>query len=126
MAARRGKIVADSARPETISYMKKRGFNIVRAIKGANSVEEGVEFMKTYDIVVHPDCTHVIDELTHYAYKEDPLTGDVLAELADRHNHMIDACRYAVEGIRRTARSRVGLVAPEVIELDDGDYYDAG
>ncbi len=113
-----GRIVADSARPETISYMKKRGFNIVRAVKGANSVEEGVEFMKSYDIVVHPDCKHVETELTLYSYKTDPLTEEVLAILKDRHNHTIDACRYAVEMIRRWRRSRVGIIAPEAIPLD--------
>ncbi len=112
-------IVADSARPETISYMSKRGFNIVRARKGAGSVEEGVEFMKSHDIVVHPDCKHVIDEFTHYSYKEDPLTDEVLPELADRKNHTVDAARYALEGARRARRGRVGIVPPELIELED-------
>ncbi len=113
------RIVADSARPETISYMKRRGFNITRAIKGPRSVEEGVEFMKSHDIVVHPDCVHVADELTHYSYKEDPLTDEVLPELSDRDNHVIDACRYALEGVRRRRRYGGAIpVAPELIELD--------
>ncbi len=115
------RIVADSARPETISYMAKRGFNIVRARKGAGSVEEGVEFMKSYDIVVHPDCVHVQDELAYYSYKEDPLTDEVLSILADRHNHTIDACRYALEGVRRHDRGPTATVGPEVITLDEGD-----
>ncbi len=111
-------IVADSARPETISYMRNRGFKIRRAIKGAKSVEEGVEFMKSHDIVVHPDCGHIQDELTHYSYKEDPLTDEVLPELADRKNHTIDACRYAVESVRRAERGTVGTYS-EVIEIED-------
>jgi phage terminase large subunit len=45
-------ITADSARPETISYMQKHGFpKIMPAIKGAKSLEEGVEFLKSFDIV---------------------------------------------------------------------------
>ena len=100
------RIVADSARPETIKYMKDRNFNIMKARKGAGSVEEGVEFMKSYDIVVHPDCTHIETELTHYSYKEDPITDEVLPVLKDRDNHTIDAARYALEGVRK---------------LDDGD-----
>ncbi len=117
-SVRRGnRIVADGARPETISYMKRRGFNIVRAVKGAGSVEEGVEFMKSYDIVVHPSCRHVVDELTHYSYKVDQLTDQVLPALADRHNHTIDACRYAVEDVRRRRRGRIGVQAPEAVVL---------
>jgi phage terminase large subunit len=94
-------IRADSARPETISYMRRQGFKIVPAIKGAGSVEDGVEFLKSYDIVVHPDCTHTIDELTLYSYKTDPLTDEVLPVLEDKHNHCLDAGRYALEDERR-------------------------
>ena len=61
-------IVADSARPETISHMKRNGFpKIMTAVKGPRSVEEGIEFLKNYDIVVHPRCIHNIDELTLYS-----------------------------------------------------------
>jgi len=93
---------ADSSRPETISYLRNHGFPRIRpAIKGARSVEEGVEFLKSFDIIVHPRCTHLIDELTHYSYKTDSLTGEVLPVLADTDNHGIDALRYACEGARR-------------------------
>lgn len=100
-------ITADSARPETISYMQKHGFpKMGAAIKGAKSVEEGVSFLQSFDIVVHPRCRHVIDELTLYSYKTDPLTGAVLPILADKDNHMIDGLRYACEGARRVTKRR--------------------
>jgi len=100
--AERWIITADSARPETISYMQKHGFpKIVAAVKGAKSLEEGVEFLKSFDIVVHPRCKHLIDELTLYSYKTDPLTGQVMPILEDKDNHVIDALRYACEGARR-------------------------
>jgi|APLak6261658528_1056013.scaffolds.fasta_scaffold04164_2 phage terminase large subunit len=101
-------ITADSARPETISHMQKNGFPHIRsAIKGPKSLEEGVEFLKSFDIVVHPRCTHTIDELSLYSYKIDPLTGDILPLLADKDNHVIDACRYALEGARRAAANKI-------------------
>lgn len=94
--------VADSARPETIAHMNKHGFpKMAAAVKGAKSVEEGVSFLQSFDIVVHPRCRHVIDELTLYKYKQDPMTGKVLPILEDKNNHCIDALRYACEGIRR-------------------------
>ncbi|MGO4122936.1 terminase large subunit, partial [Inquilinus sp. YAF38] len=95
-------IIADSARPETISYMQRNGFgDITGSTKGAGSVKDGVEFLKAHDILVHPRCWHLIDELALYSYRTHPKTGVILAELEDRENHAIDALRYAVEGLRR-------------------------
>jgi hypothetical protein len=82
--------------------MRKNGFpKIMGAVKGPKSVEEGIEFLKNYDIVVHPRCIHTIDELSLYSYKQDPLTGKNAASAEDKKNHVIDALRYACEGVRR-------------------------
>lgn len=98
-------ITSDSARPETISHMRKNGFpKIMAALKGPGSLEDGVEWLKTYDIVVHPRCVHTIDELRTYSFKTDPLTQLVLPVLDDKKNHVIDALRYACEGVRRAAK----------------------
>lgn len=106
-------LVADSARPETVSHMKKHGFpKIMSAVKGPKSVEEGIEWLKSYDIVVHPRCKHTIDELTLYSYKTDPITGRVLPILEDKKNHVIDALRYACEGVRRANPKKDVIVTP--------------
>lgn len=100
--AERWPMVADTSRPETISYLRRNGLpKIQAAVKGARSVEEGVGFLQSFDIIVHPRCQHLIDELTLYSYKVDPLTDLVLPVLADKDNHLIDALRYACEGVRR-------------------------
>lgn len=105
-------MVADSSRPETISHMRRNGFpKITSAVKGPKSVEEGIEWLKSYDIIVHPRCKHTIDELTLYSYKTDPLTGKVLPILEDKSNHVIDALRYACEGMRRTVQKQVKIDA---------------
>lgn len=114
------RIVADSARPETIKHLKDRGFNIVGAKKGARSVEEGVEFMKSYDIVIHPDCQRTQYEFTFYKYKQDPITEEVLPILADKDNHLIDGARYALEGVRKATRGRVGLYGGEAVPMEEG------
>ena len=100
--ARKWLIRADSARPETVSYMKRQGFKITAAIKGTGSIEDGIEFLRSFDIVVHPRCAKVIEELTLYAYKVDEHTGEILPALDDKNNHTIDALRYALEELRRT------------------------
>lgn len=101
-------ITADSARPETISYVKKHGFpRIMSAVKGPKSLEDGVEWLKSFDVVVHPRCKHTIDELSLYSYKVDKMTEQVLPVLQDKENHVIDALRYACEGVRRANSRKV-------------------
>lgn len=112
-------ITADSSRPETISYMQKHGYpKISKSAKGSGSVEDGIEFLKSYDIVVHPRCIHTIDELENYAWKIDPLTGEVLPILEDKNNHVIDALRYACEGARKAAKQVRVPVVPAYEPLD--------
>lgn len=101
--SRKWTIRADSARPETVSYMRRNGFpRIVGAIKGRGSVEDGIEFLRSFDIVVHPRCENVARELAKYCFKTDPHTGEVLPVLEDKENHTIDALRYALEELRRS------------------------
>ncbi|TSD85612.1 PBSX family phage terminase large subunit [Mycobacterium sp. KBS0706] len=101
--ARTWPIVADSARPETINYLQRHGFGNLRpAVKGAGSVEEGVAFLQNHDILVHPRCRHLIDELSLYSYRTDRHTGELRRQLEDRENHVIDALRYAVESRRHS------------------------
>lgn len=95
--ARRWTITADSARPETISYLNRHGYpRVVGAKKGAGSVAEGVIFLQGFDIVVHERCVQTVKELTNYKYKVDK-AGNVTPILADDHNHIIDPLRYATE-----------------------------
>jgi phage terminase large subunit len=114
-------MTADSSRPETISHLRSNGFpRIAPALKGARSLEEGVEFLKGYDLVVHPRCQKTIDELTHYSYKTDPLTGQVMGVLEDKNNHCIDALRYAVEGARRALNAKpraVSYTIPKTVRM---------
>ena len=60
--ALRNRVIADSARPEIISYLNKRDFKVLASKKGPGSVVEGVEFIKSFDVVIHPSAQHVIDE----------------------------------------------------------------
>lgn len=99
--ARKWQIVADSSRPELISYLVNHGYpRVVSAKKGKGSVEEGIKFLKTYDIIIHPRCVHTADEFLSYSYKTHPLTGHVMPVLQDKKNHVIDSARYAVEPVR--------------------------
>lgn len=88
----------DSARPESISYLKRHGLPRISAVhKWPGSVEDGIQFLRSFaEIVIHPDCVQMQREARLYSYKVDRLTGDVTPKLVDAHNHGWDAVRYAL------------------------------
>lgn len=95
-------IRADNSRPETISHIRKAGFNITAADKWPGSVEDGIAFLRSFEkIIIHERCKHTIQEARLYSYKTDRLTGDVLPIVLDKHNHMIDLLRYALAPLIR-------------------------
>lgn len=91
-------IRADSARPESISYLKRYGLPNMQGVKKwAGSVEDGVEHMKSYDeIIVDPSCQGSIYEFENYSYKINK-AGDILPDILDKDNHYMDAIRYALQ-----------------------------
>jgi len=91
-------IRADSARPESISYLKRHGLPNMQSVKKwPGSVEDGVEFIKSFrKVYIHPRCSSVEREFRLYSYKVDRLTGDIVPKIVDANNHYIDALRYAL------------------------------
>ncbi|MET4863012.1 PBSX family phage terminase large subunit [Morganella morganii] len=97
--ARKWPIKADSARPETISYLRRQGFNISAAKKWQGSVEDGITFLRGFkQIIIHPRCKETAKEARLYSYKTDRITGEVLPVIADANNHCWDASRYGLDG----------------------------
>lgn len=95
--SRKWEIRADCARPETISYMSRQGFRTVACPKWKGSVEDGIEYIRSFRrIYVHPRCKHTYEEFKFYSYKVDKNTGDILPVVLDKDNHYMDALRYAL------------------------------
>lgn len=122
---------ADSARPDSISYLRRHGMpRIVGVKKRPGSVEDGVAHLRSYkQIVVHPRCKHFKEECKHYSYKVDERSGDVLPEIVDAHNHGMDASRYALEPLIKFRGGNMRLlgqvnaaprVAVEEVDLEVG------
>lgn len=114
-------VIADSARPEAISHLAKRVTQqgnvktdclpwIEAAVKGPGSVEDGLEHLKTYRIIVHPACPEIQNEFKRYSYKVDRLTGEVLTTIVDKYNHFIDALRYSLEKVMKAKNTQVGML----------------
>ncbi|MFP4864183.1 PBSX family phage terminase large subunit [Providencia rettgeri] len=111
--ARKWPIKADSARPETISYLKRQGFNISAAKKWQGSVEDGITYLRGFkQIIIHPKCKETAKEARLYSYKTDRITGEVLPVILDANNHCWDAVRYGLDGYI-TQKSNAGLLVPK-------------
>jgi phage terminase large subunit len=104
-------IRADSARPESISYLKRHGLPRITGVKKwQGSVEDGIQHLRSYrEIVIHPRCEHTIQEARLYSYKVDRHTGDVLPQPVDANNHHWDDIRYGLQPlIRRKGEPLLG------------------
>jgi phage terminase large subunit len=96
--ARQHRLLCDCSRPESISYLAHHGHpNAMAAPKWPGSVLDGIAFLRAFErIVVHPRCTHMLDELRTYSFKIDKLTGQPLTEPEDKGNHLADSLRYSL------------------------------
>ncbi len=90
-------ISADSAEQRLIAELKNKGARrITAAIKGAGSINAGIDFMKQFKIYIHPSCEKTIEEFDTYIYQQDK-DGNWLNKPIDANNHIIDAIRYSLE-----------------------------
>jgi len=110
----RYEVIADSARPESISYVKRKGIpRCVAAVKGKGSVEDGIDHIKSFrQVVIHPDCVETQNEFRLYSFKVDKKSGQVLRDIVDKFNHYIDALRYSLEKVLAAKSAPVGVMQP--------------
>ena len=87
-------IVADSAEPKSIEEIKRFGFRIEGALKGPDSVKNGIDILKRYHLNITRNSTNLRKELNNYKWKIDKLTGKSINVPVDVYNHGIDAIRY--------------------------------
>ena len=105
-------IRADSARPESISYIRRQGYRIESVHKWGGSIEDGIEFIRSFRMVyIHSRCVNTAEEFVKYSYKVDRLTEDILPAIVDSNNHYIDALRYALQPmIKRKGKPKLAKV----------------
>ena len=95
-------IYADNSRPETISFIDRQGYSIKPVEKGKGSVEDGIEYLKSFDkIIIHERCVETIKEFSNYSYKVDERSGDITNNIIDEFSHCIDALRYSLERLMK-------------------------
>ena len=91
-------IYADSAEPRLIAELRRMGHNIFPSLKGKDSVNAGIDLLKRYKLHITANSNNAIQEFRNYKWKEDR-SGKLINVPEDKHNHIIDPCRYATYSI---------------------------
>ena len=95
------KITADSAEPKSIDRLRELGIrNIKGARKGKDSINNGIDFIQDYEIIIHPRCVNFLTEISNYTWDVDKF-GKKLNRPIDDFNHLMDAMRYALESLHK-------------------------
>ena len=91
------RITADSAEPKSIDELQGLGLRrITSAVKGKDSINNGIQFIQDFEIIIHPKCVNFITEISNYTWDEDKF-GNKINKPIDDFNHLMDAMRYAIE-----------------------------
>ena len=91
-------IVADSAEPKSIQELQTYGLNIIGAVKGADSINHGIQLLQGEVIKMTARSTNLIKEARNYSWDKDKF-GNSVSKPIDTYNHCIDATRYVASSI---------------------------
>lgn len=97
-------IVADSAEPKSIEEIRRMGFRIEGAMKGKDSLLNGIDILKRFRINVTNRSANLIKELNAYKWKEKD--GNATNIPIDSFNHGMDALRYFA--LNKLANKNIG------------------
>ena len=91
-------IIADCAEQKSIEEIKRLGIPRIKpCVKGQGSILQGIQKLQQYEIIVHPSCSSLLEELENYSWKKDKQTNEYINEPIDSWNHYLDALRYAMQ-----------------------------
>ena len=90
-------ITADSAEPKSIDELRNLGlYRVSAANKGKDSINNGIQYIQDFEIIIHPKCVNFLTEISNYTWDKDKF-GNKLNKPIDDFNHILDAMRYALE-----------------------------
>lgn len=91
-------IICDSAEQKSIDELRQMGLrNAKPSVKGKGSVLQGIQKLQQYELIIHPDCVNIKEELENYAWTKDKQTNEYINEPVDKWNHYLDALRYSLQ-----------------------------
>ncbi len=100
-------VIADSAEPKSIDEIRAYGVNIQPALKGKDSVRQGIQQVQDEQVSVTKGSTNVIKEYRNYLWAMDR-NGTLKSPNEPEHtwSHSMDAIRYAMSSLVSMIRRR--------------------
>ena len=102
---RQQEVICDSAEPKSIEELYRQGINSKPAKKGPDSIKNGIDILKRYNINVTNNSTNLRKEFRSYKWAVDR-TGNSTGKPIDKFNHAMDAVRYGA--IIHLAKHNIG------------------
>lgn len=93
--------IADSSEPKSIDEIKSYGINIIGAVKGPGSINQGIQFVQDQRVSVTKRSLNIIKEYRNYLWMTDR-DGKVLNTPESGWDHAMDAVRYALSAYKPT------------------------
>ncbi len=79
-------VTCDSAEPKSIKELRNCGVNARGAIKGKDSINHGIQFIRQHEVIIDKNCQETINEFELYHWKKNS-SGETLNIPVDRNNH---------------------------------------
>jgi phage terminase large subunit len=98
-------IISDTNEPRTRLSIKKAGFNILPAKKGAGSIADGIRSLQDYEFIVDPSSNNLKAELNNYSWNNKKASIPI-----GEFNHLMDGLRYIFRYLTKKKGSRVRRV----------------
>lgn len=96
MKAHRHMTTCDSSEPKSIDSLTAKGCRVKGAMKGADSINAGINFLLEFEIVVNSHLVEFKTEFENYCWSTNK-DGKTINKPVDDFNHFIDSLRYACE-----------------------------
>ena len=96
MGYKKEHITADCAEPKSIDELNGLGLRVKGAVKGKDSILNGIQWIQDLEIIIHPRCVNFLTEISNYTWDKDKFDNK-LNKPIDDFNHLMDAMRYALE-----------------------------
>jgi phage terminase large subunit len=86
-------IYADCAEPKSIEELRRMGWNVIESVKGADSVNAGINWLLSKQVHYVETSQNLIKEKNNYRWALD-VRKEPTNRPEDKNNHLMDAARY--------------------------------
>jgi phage terminase large subunit len=116
-------IVADSADPKSIEELRRSGYAVKPALKGPDSIRNGIDILKRHKLYVTKQSPNLLVEFQRYKWRKDS-AGNMLNQPVDVFNHGMDSIRYVALNMLKIKPQNTFNIS--ILSNDGASYRQAG